>query len=85
MRRSLILLAAAAIFAVPASAKITTVKGAKCVACHEGSPKDKKMNKASADMLKLHKEDKCKDCHGAATADKPMSTTEEALKAAKKK
>ena len=85
MRRSLILLAAAAFLAVPASAKITTVKGAKCVACHEGAPKDKKFNKAATDMLKTHKEDKCKDCHGAATADKPISTTEAALKAAKKK
>ena len=85
MRRSFILLAAAAILAVPASAKITTVKGAKCVACHDGSPKDKKMTKAAADMLKTYKEDKCKDCHTAATADKPIGTTPEALKAAKKK
>ena len=85
MRRSFILLAAAAILAVPASAKITTVKGAKCVACHEGSPKDKKFNKSATEMLAKYKEDKCKDCHTAATADKPIGTTEAALKAAKKK
>ena len=46
-----------------ASAKPTTVKGAKCTICHEGSPKDKKFNPATVEMLAKFKEDKCKDCH----------------------
>ncbi len=83
MRRSLTLLAAVAFLcAVPALAKPSTVKGAKCTACHEGAPKDKKFNKKAADMLAKHKEDKCKDCHGAAEG--KLTTTDAAKKAAKK-
>ena len=64
MRRSLALLALAAfVCAVPASAKPTTVKGAKCTVCHEGAPKDKKFNAATQKMVAKYKEDKCKDCH----------------------
>lgn len=47
-----------------AMAKPTTVKGAKCTACHEGAPKDKKFNAATTKMLAKYKEAQCKDCHG---------------------
>ena len=83
MRRSLILLALAAfVSTVPALAKPSTVKGAKCTACHEGAPKDKKFNAAATKMFPKYKEDKCKDCHGAAEG--KLTTTDEAKKAAKK-
>lgn len=62
MRRLAILTAALLITGV-ANAKPTTVKGAKCNACHDGAPKDKKYNKATVEMMKKYKEDKCKDCH----------------------
>jgi nitrate/TMAO reductase-like tetraheme cytochrome c subunit len=83
MRRTLALLALAAFACtVPALAKPSTVKGAKCTACHDGAPKDKKMNAAAAKMFPKYKEDKCKDCHGAAEG--KLTTTDEAKKAAKK-
>ncbi len=78
---TVILLAAALLAAVPAAAKITTVKGAKCVACHEGAPKDKKMTAAAAKWFPKFAEDKCKDCHGA--ADGKLTTTDAAKKAKK--
>ena len=81
-KTTLTLLAAVLLTALPAAAKITTVKGAKCVACHEGSPKDKKMNAAAAKWFPKFAEDKCKDCHGA--ADGKLTTTDAAKKAAKK-
>lgn len=65
MRRSLSLLALAAfVCTVPALAKPSTVKGAKCTACHEGAPKDKVMNAAAKKMFPKYAEAKCKDCHG---------------------
>lgn len=74
MRRSLVLLAAAAFLCtVPALAKPSTVKGAKCTACHEGAPKDKKFNAAAAKMVAKYKEAECKDCHGF--ADGKLTTT----------
>ncbi len=83
MRRTLILLAVAAFACtVPALAKPTTVKGAKCTACHDGAPKDKKMNAAAAKYFPKYAEAKCKDCHGAAEG--KLTTAEEAKKAAKK-
>lgn len=83
MRRSFTLLALV-VFActVPALAKPSTVKGAKCTACHDGAPKDKKMNAAAAKMFPKYAEAKCKDCHGAAEG--KLTTTDEAKKAAKK-
>ena len=61
-----LLLTAALILALApaASAKPTTVKGAKCTICHEGAPKDKKFNAATMKMFPNYTEDKCKDCHG---------------------
>ncbi|WP_243320366.1 MULTISPECIES: cytochrome c3 family protein [Geothrix] len=74
MRRSILLLAAAAFLCtVPAMAKPTTVKGAKCTTCHEGTPKDKKFNAAAAKMVAKYKEAQCKDCHG--WADGKFTTT----------
>ena len=65
MRRILSLLAVAAVACtVPALAKPTTVKGAKCTACHEGAPKDKKFNVATVKMMAKYKEAECKNCHG---------------------
>ncbi len=60
-----LLLTAALILALApvASAKPTTVKGAKCTICHEGSPKDKKFNAATMKMFPKYTEAKCKDCH----------------------
>ena len=82
MRRSLTLLALAAFAcSVPVLAKPATVKGAKCTACHEGAPKDKKMNAAAAKWFPKYKEDKCKDCHGAAEG--KLTTNDAAKKAAK--
>ena len=65
MRRSFILLAAAAILAVPATAKMTTVKGAKCLACHSAMPPKKdNLNKDAAAMLVKYKsETSCAKCH----------------------
>lgn len=79
---TLTLLAAVLLAAVPATAKATTVKGAKCTACHEGAPKDKKMNAAAAKWFPKFPEAKCKDCHGA--ADGKLTLTEEGKKAPKK-
>lgn len=73
MRRSLSLLAAVLIAAVPALAKPTTVKGAKCTVCHDGAPKDKKFNAATTKMMAKYKENQCKDCHGF--ADGKLTTT----------
>lgn len=65
MRRITVLLAVAAFACtVPALAKPTTVAGAKCATCHEGAPKDKKMNAAAAKYFPKYAEAKCKDCHG---------------------
>ena len=66
MRRFLSLAVLAALCAAPAMAKPTTVKGAKCTICHEGSPKDKKFNAATQKMFPKYTEDKCKDCHSMA-------------------
>jgi nitrate/TMAO reductase-like tetraheme cytochrome c subunit len=64
MRRTTLLTAILALLVAPAAmAKPTTVKGAKCTICHEGSPKDKKFNAATHKMFPKYKEDKCKDCH----------------------
>lgn len=57
-----------------AMAKPTTVKGAKCVTCHEGAPKNKKFNAAAEKMVAKYKEAECKDCHGY--ADGKLTTTE---------
>ena len=65
--RCFTLLTAVLILAVApaASAKMTTVKGAKCTACHEAMPPKKdNLTKVAADMLAKHKtEASCKDCH----------------------
>jgi len=67
MRRITLLTAALVLALAPiANAKPTTVKGAKCTICHEGSPKDKKFNAAATKMFPKYKEDKCKDCHAMA-------------------
>ena len=82
MRRTFTLLAVAALMcAVPALAKPSTVKGAKCTACHEGAPKDKKFNAAAAKMFPKYAEAKCKDCHGAAEG--KLTVTDAGKKAAK--
>ncbi len=66
MRRLTLLTAALMLALAPlAMAKPTFVKGAKCTACHEGSPKDKKFNAAATKMIAKYKVDQCKDCHGA--------------------
>jgi nitrate/TMAO reductase-like tetraheme cytochrome c subunit len=58
-----------------AFAKATFVQGAKCTACHEGKPTEKKLNAKAQEMLKQHTTEQCKDCHGPAEGDKPMTTT----------
>jgi len=73
MRRILLLAAALMLVAPAAMAKMTTVKGAKCTACHEGAPKDKKFTPAAAKMVAKYKEAQCKDCHG--WADGKLTTT----------
>ena len=65
MRRPLSVAAALVLAVLPAVAKPTTVKGAKCTACHVGNPKDKKLNEATTKMVVKYKEAQCKDCHGA--------------------
>jgi nitrate/TMAO reductase-like tetraheme cytochrome c subunit len=65
MRRLMLSAAVLALAFAPAFAKPTTVKGAKCTACHVGNPKDKKLNEATTKMLAKYKEAQCKDCHGA--------------------
>ncbi len=81
MRHSTLFLVAVLV-ATPGFAKLNTVKGAKCTACHEGKPAEKKFNKATVDMMKKYAEPKCKDCHGA--ADGKLTTTEAGKKAHKK-
>jgi len=67
MRRITLLTAALVLALAPvASAKPTTVKGAKCTICHEGAPKDKKFNAATNKMFPKYKEAECKDCHSMA-------------------
>jgi nitrate/TMAO reductase-like tetraheme cytochrome c subunit len=83
MRRSFLLLAAAAILAVPVSAKMTTVKGAKCGACHTAMPPKKdNLNKEAAAMLVKYKtEASCKDCHVPADAKLGLTDKGKAAKA----
>ena len=77
MRRITLLTAALMLLVAPAAmAKMTTIKGAKCTACHEGAPKDKKFNAAATKMFPKYTEDKCKDCHG--WADGKLTTTKKA-------
>jgi len=65
MRRLTLLTAALILALAPAAmAKPTTVKGAKCTACHVGAPKDKKFNAEATKMVAKYKEAQCKDCHG---------------------
>lgn len=65
MRRTTLLTAALLLAVAPAAmAKMTTVKGAKCTACHEGAAKDKKFNPATVKMMAKYKEAECKECHG---------------------
>ncbi|MBI4913744.1 MAG: hypothetical protein HY823_13495 [Acidobacteria bacterium] len=73
MRKYLLLAVAALVAAAPAAAKMTTVKGAKCTVCHDGTPKDKKFNEKAAKMVAKYKEEQCKDCHG--WADGKLTTT----------
>ncbi|HEY3399971.1 MAG TPA: cytochrome c3 family protein [Geothrix sp.] len=74
MRRFTLFTAALILAIAPvATAKMTTIKGAKCTACHEGTPKDKKFNAAAAKMVAKYKEAQCKDCHGF--ADGKLTTT----------
>jgi len=73
--RRFVIAAAALLLASAATAKPTFVKGAKCTACHEGSPTSKKFTKACTDMTAKYKVAQCKDCHGPAEGDKPMTTT----------
>ncbi len=66
MRRITLLTAALLLAVAPiASAKPTTVKGAKCTACHQAMPPKKdNLTKVAADMLAKHKtEASCKTCH----------------------
>lgn len=78
MRRITLLTAALILAVAPvASAKITTVKGAKCTVCHEGTPKDKKFNPATVKMVAKYKEAQCKECH--AWADGKLTTTKKSL------
>jgi hypothetical protein len=66
MRRITLLTAALLLAVAPiASAKPTTVKGAKCTVCHEAMPPKKdNLNKKAAAMLVTHKtEASCKECH----------------------
>lgn len=67
MRRTVLLTALLALTIAPAAmAKMTTVKGAKCTACHQAMPPKKdNLTKVAADMLVKYKtEASCKDCHG---------------------
>ncbi|HEX7552186.1 MAG TPA: cytochrome c3 family protein [Geothrix sp.] len=76
MRRTILLTALLALTIAPAAmAKMTTVKGAKCTACHSAMPAKKdNLTKVAADMLIKHKtEASCKDCHG--WADGKLTTT----------
>lgn len=66
MRRITLLTALLALAVAPvANAKMTTVKGAKCTACHTAMPPKKdNLTKVAADMLVKYKtEASCKDCH----------------------
>ncbi len=63
MRRLVLISAVLALAVAPAMAKPTTVKGAKCTACHVGAPKDKKFNAEATKMVAKYKEAQCKDCH----------------------
>ena len=76
MRRSTLLTAALILALAPAAmAKMTTVKGAKCTACHQAMPAKKdNLTKVATAMLVKHKtEASCKDCHG--WADGKLTTT----------
>lgn len=70
-----IMLGVSLVFAGSAFAKGTFVSGAKCNACHEGKPSEKKLNEKAAEMLKKYKTEECKNCHGKAEGDKAMTVT----------
>jgi len=85
MRRSFILLAAAAILAVPVSAKMTTIKGGKCLACHGAMPPKKdNLTKEAVAMNTKYGEAKCKDCHIPGEGNK-LALNDAGKAAAKKK
>jgi nitrate/TMAO reductase-like tetraheme cytochrome c subunit len=65
MRNITLLAAILALAVAPAMAKPSTVKGAKCTACHQAMPPKKdNLTKVAADMLAKHKtEASCKECH----------------------
>lgn len=69
-----VLLGVSLLFAGSAFAKGTFVPGAKCTACHEGKPSEKKLNAKAQEMVKKYKTDECKNCHGKAEGDKAMTT-----------
>jgi hypothetical protein len=70
-----VLLGVSLVFCGSAFAKGTYVSGAKCTACHEGKPSDKKLNAKAQEMMKKYKVEECKNCHGKAEGDKGMTTT----------
>jgi hypothetical protein len=78
MKKIALVMSVAMLFSGVAFAKGTFVKGAKCSACHVGSPPKKEYNETAKKMLEKYKTDECQNCHGAATEDKPMSTKPQA-------
>ncbi|MBI5016364.1 MAG: hypothetical protein HZB55_12865 [Deltaproteobacteria bacterium] len=70
-----VMLGMSLIFAGSAFAKPTFVPGAKCKACHEGTPSEKKFTEKAAEMLKKYKTEECKNCHGKAEGDKDITVT----------
>jgi cytochrome c peroxidase len=69
-----ILLGVSLVFAGSAFAKSSFVPGAKCNACHEGKPAEKKLNAKAQEMVKKYKVEECKNCHDKADGDKAMTS-----------
>ncbi len=69
-----VVLGVSLLFGGSAFAKGTFVTGAKCKACHEGKPSDKKLNAKAQEMVKKYKTEECTNCHGQAEGDKDMTT-----------
>ena len=65
MKLSAIVFCGLWVFGSVAYAKPSFVRGAKCVACHEGMQANKKnVNAKSLEMMNKYKDKKCSECHG---------------------
>ena len=80
MRKFIMVLGFSVAMSGVALAKPNSVKGAKCVACHD-APMGKKTNVSakSAEMVKQFPGKKCSECHGPGPDGKKLTCTDAKL------